>query len=294
MLDARRAEPVGEVAFLRAEVHNLEHVIGAARRAYEEDTARQAVVVRRAEQEILATRQSNSKLQEQVASLSEQIRVLHAQQADACAAAGLQAAEAVALQSGLQLLRAELTGEERERHEARELEACALSVASTYREFALQGAAQLKSMESDLQAVGSSLEARLARLGASTAAALRQSALRVLLGAAASRLCEAALRRWAACVVQARAAESDVVRISAAVRRETQRKAARTNALEKQCRSERAAAAEALGQARAQVKSLQREVARLEAAGAGSRGEQRPLDAGDGAATSRSTMSAPG
>lgn len=279
-----QAAAFGEVAFLRGEVHNLQHVIGAARRAYEEETAKQAVVVEHAERQLLELREFNSKLQDEIASLGEQVRVFHAQQVDARAAAAVQADEAAVLKSGLQLLRGELVREEQERLVARELEACALSVASTYREFAIQGAAQLESMESGVQAAGHRLEAQLANVGASTTATLRRRALRIVLGAAAAHLCEAALRRWAASVALARAAEADVVRITAAVRRETQRRAARRTDLEVQLRSERATAAEALGQAQTQIGSLQREMARMETAVAALRDGQHP--AGDCAATS--------
>jgi hypothetical protein len=271
----------GEVAFLRGEVHNLEHVIDAARRVYEEEAAKQAVVLEHAGQQLAASRELNSKLQDEVASLYEQIRVLHAQQVDTRAAIGMQTEEALALKHGVRLLQGELAREEQERHVARELEACALSVASTYRDFARHGAAQMESMESGLQAAGDRLQARLARLGASTTAALRQRALRVVLAALRSTQSGAALRRWAASVALARAAEAELVRITSAVRRETRRKSARRDEA-----LERAVATEALGQARAQIRSLQREIARMEAAAVVIGGEQRPAVAADRAAAS--------
>jgi len=242
-------------------VHNLEHIIAAVRKGFEEETAQQAHALEQTELELRTSRECESGQQ-------EQIHALHAEQAAVRAAGAAQTDEALVYATGVQSLRAELEEEEGERRAARGAEACALSVAGTYREFAMQGVARLDRMETELEATRQRLEARLAGVGASATAALRQRALRAVLGAAASRACQSALVRWAATVVSSRRAEAEAERVSAAVRRETQRKVARGLNVEAQMRAERAISAEALLEARKQVEGARQEASRFEAVAA--------------------------
>jgi len=258
-----QADVAGEVSFLRGEVHSLEQVICAVRRTCEQDTARHVRAISLAHEQLDALRESEVRREAELLCLCDQIAALEEEREVAGETGVAQARECATLATAFQLLRTELRGEEFASRMAREAEGCALSIAKTYRNFAIQGATQLERVEAEMLKSRKRVEARLSHLGATAQASLRQRSLRILLNLAASEACAEALRRWMASTAAMRRAEAYVVGISAAVRREVTYNTTHNHRMKTQLKSERMDAAKTLHEANTKVGRLEQEIARL-------------------------------
>ena len=265
-----------EVEFLRREVADLEMVIkalhasrgdAAQARVQAERRATSALEEHGRQQEFLAAElETRSR---ELDEAREQAREAQAEQASAISAAAAREAEAHTLAVNIRLLALELFEAEEERESAREAEASALSIARSYRRFAVEGASRLDEMRLGIEAVQGRLEERVLGLQSATSDALRARALRAIGGWWMAHGLSFGFARWRALVMSAEHREAIELRLETAYRRrDIETNAARVHAVNER--------RQAVGAAEAVKAQMQMEL-REATASAASEAERRQL-----------------